>query len=204
MGKVLIVEGPDGVGKTTFIEDLTSALRDQGFDVERVTPFSTPNGPKLLTELQSGEGNPLMLSRKVSKSINAVIEHCIEQPDKIFLMDRGYLSTIAEQGILDGNTAAYKEVTNRAYDAAVAYGQHINYLFLTAPQEVIDKRLGRDRVLDSRERKYDNQRRYDAYKDAAKAMAIIYTSDSFHYLDNHGTTREERMAATSEILNKMS
>jgi len=106
--KLLVVEGIDGSGKTTFCKILYSHLCSQGIDV--ILSEEPTNGPygkqikKLLAQNFLSVSNDELIELFL-KDRKWHIEHVILpalSKGQIVLLDRYYLSTVAYQGAIEG------------------------------------------------------------------------------------------------------
>jgi dTMP kinase len=105
-GKLFIVEGIDGSGKTTQIELLNSFLKQSGFDVVLTRePGGTDIGDKIRKILldskniqMSYRAETLLFLASRAELVSKVIQPSLNQ-GKIIICDRFFDSTIAYQGI---------------------------------------------------------------------------------------------------------
>jgi dTMP kinase len=112
-GRLIVVEGIDGAGKSTQVARLAQALRERG---ETVTTSREPTdglwGRKIRASAVSGrmtlaeELAAFLEDRK--EHVATVIRPALERGETV-LLDRYYYSTIAYQGARGGDTGAIRE-----------------------------------------------------------------------------------------------
>lgn len=107
-GLFIVLEGGEGVGKTTQWQRLASALQASGQEVVALRePGGTPAGDVLRTVLLdpsselAGESEALLFAASRAQLVHAVIRPALER-DAIVLVDRFLLSTYAYQGAARG------------------------------------------------------------------------------------------------------
>jgi dTMP kinase len=106
-GRFIVIDGPDGAGKTTQLDRVEAALRAAGCDVRRaVDPGGTPTGQKIRDILLHGKDldiSPVcetflfMASR--AQLVQEVVKPALAQK-MVVLCDRFISATIAYQGAL--------------------------------------------------------------------------------------------------------
>ena len=104
-GKFIVIEGPDGTGKTTQARELVQALTAGGRDVERVRePGGCPSAERIRALLVEGEPGDL-LNWTEALLMNAARHELVERvirpaldAGRWVVCDRYYHSTLAYQG----------------------------------------------------------------------------------------------------------
>ena len=108
-GKFIVLDGPDGCGKTTQAELLTQWLTEQGVPTERFRdPGATPIGEKIRQILLSTENTKLTTAAEVLLYMAARAQLWHEKiapalkENKCVVLDRWLSSTCAYQGCAGG------------------------------------------------------------------------------------------------------
>ena len=106
-GKFIVIDGPDGAGKTTQLDQLEGALRDEGLEVQRaVDPGGTDIGGEIRNillhskELDLSPMCETMLFMASRAQLVAEIVRPAIQSGKVVLCDRYISATLAYQGAL--------------------------------------------------------------------------------------------------------
>ncbi|MCK5114281.1 MAG: dTMP kinase [Phycisphaerae bacterium] len=106
-GKFIVIDGPDGAGKTTQLDMLEKAMRAAGLDVQRaVDPGGTPTGAEIRNILLHSKDLDLspmcetMLFMASRAQLIAEIVCPAMQSGKVILCDRYISATLAYQGAL--------------------------------------------------------------------------------------------------------
>ena len=106
-GKFIVIDGPDGSGKTTQLRLLQEHLHQQGLSfLYVIDPGSTVVGTKIREILLSREGRPLapMCETMLFMASRAQLVHELIRPalaeKKVVLCDRFVSATVAYQGAL--------------------------------------------------------------------------------------------------------
>ncbi|HVC36064.1 MAG TPA: dTMP kinase [Candidatus Dormibacteraeota bacterium] len=146
-GKYIVLEGPEGVGKTTQLLEMTRRLRAAGLPVRS---FREPDSQSDLTarairQLTQDPHFPMNTNTEVllynaarSQSLQ-VIKTSVEQ-GLICLVDRNYLTTLAIQYYGRGDVPDY-EMINRIIDFAVNGVEPDLCIILDAPATTLKERL---------------------------------------------------------------
>ncbi len=101
-GKLLVIEGIDGAGKTTISNVLFKVLKNKGINcILSTEPTSGPYGKKLREVLKKGGVSPFQIKEYFLKDrlwhVKNIVIPALDQ-GKWVVLDRYYLSTIAYQG----------------------------------------------------------------------------------------------------------
>jgi dTMP kinase len=103
-GSLIVLEGPDGIGKSTQVERLRLRLRDQGYDVLVVRePGGTPVGEDIRRILLDSERDMapltevLLFAAARAELVNRVVRPAL-RAGRVVVMDRYVTSSIAYQG----------------------------------------------------------------------------------------------------------
>ncbi len=112
-GRFIIIDGPDGAGKSTHLEMLAEWVRNQGMPVVKVAdPGTTAIGEKIRAILLDRDNchmspmcETLLFMASRAQLINEIVSPAIEQ-GKVVLCDRFVSATLAYQGAsgVDGDT----------------------------------------------------------------------------------------------------
>lgn len=140
-GKLIVVEGIDGAGKSTQVRRLAEALRAEGraVTVSR-EPTDGPWGRKIRASAAAqrmsldDELHAFIEDRK--EHVATVIRPALERGD-VVLLDRYYFSTIAYQGARGGDVAAI-----RAANEAIAPKPDLVLLIDFDPAAALDRIRG--------------------------------------------------------------
>ncbi len=145
-GRYIVIEGPEGVGKTTQIETLANRLLEAGYPV-RV--FREPDSQTDLTartiRQMTQDPNYPMNTRTEVLLYNAARSQSLEVIRKardqgvICLCDRNYLTTLAIQYYGRGDVPDYETITS-IIDFAVADMQPDMTIVLDAPVQTLRQR----------------------------------------------------------------
>ena len=126
MSRYIVLEGPDGCGKSTQAELLSSWLRERGEDVLHLRePGSTTLGEGLrqvLLDPASGDLSPLsealLFTAARAELVRTVIAPALEAK-KLVVVERCYLSSWVYQGLALGSEGVplplLRELTERAH-----------------------------------------------------------------------------------------
>lgn len=98
----IIIEGPDGSGKSTTTALIEKALTAKGYNVVRVREFDATEGNKAISKVvlstsMSDMTRLLLVSAMRKEAFLQVIEPALLVPNTIVLADRGWPSTLAYQ-----------------------------------------------------------------------------------------------------------
>jgi dTMP kinase len=120
-GKFIVIDGPDGSGKTTQLGLLERSLTSQGAEVEIVVdPGGTHTGQKIRGILLGRDTEPIapMCETFLFMASRAQLVHEKVRPamakDKVVLGDRFISSTLAYQGALNVDTRLILELGEKA------------------------------------------------------------------------------------------
>jgi dTMP kinase len=199
----IVLEGPDGAGKSRLQRSLADGLRTRGRDpLELREPGSTPCGEhlrKLLLDPAVGELDALteafLFSAARTEMVRTTIRPALEQ-GRIVLLDRWYWSTIAYQG---GGGRAPFAVLEKISEAATGGLEADLVLLLDVPPSVAANRrpAARDR-MERRDAQY-RERVRAAYAALAKKHAdrtrVIDASRPFPAVLAEASGHVERLLA---------
>lgn len=156
-GLFLVLEGGEGVGKTTQWSRLAATLRAVGHDVVSVRePGGTPAGDairSLLLDPSSSltdESEALLFAASRAQLVRNVIAPALQR-GAVVLVDRFLLSTYAYQGAGRGLPMAALQAVNRLATGALAPDLT---LLLTTPLEVAQARVHARGAADRMEREH--------------------------------------------------
>lgn len=147
-GKYIVVEGPEGVGKTTQIEELARRLRVAGLPVRtlREPDSQSDMTARAIRQLTQDPHYPMNTRTEVllynaarSQSLQ-VIKNSVEH-GVICLVDRNYLTTLAIQYYGRGDVPDY-ETINNIIQFAVGGVEPDLCIVLDAPVSTLRDRLG--------------------------------------------------------------
>lgn len=122
-GTVIVVEGPDNVGKTTTIEHLATLLKEAGHDVLVVRePGSTPVGEQCRDILKSNElcadTEFLLMQAARSELYNNVIAEAVSVKGQVVISDRNIVSSVVYQALLGRSGLAESVANSMQYPTA--------------------------------------------------------------------------------------
>lgn len=144
-GKVIVFDGPDGVGKSTQLELTSSYLRKEGYDVHTTrSSGGTPIGEALRRVSLSDTPRPAETDVYISLAMNTALGQDLRSrvaKGQICLVDRSPAAIIAYNAY--GSELADKQLAIDAFEAMMRLWQIDQMLFVDAAQEVIDDRRAR-------------------------------------------------------------
>ena len=119
-GKLIVVEGPDGIGKTTLIENLALYLKASNNN-PLVLANPNPDSIKyneikqlLNEEIQDTDKlQQLMLQNYLDLYNKTILKHLKNKPNNIVILDRWIISTIIYNIIENGSL--YKSISSGSY-----------------------------------------------------------------------------------------
>lgn len=171
--KMIIVEGPDGSGKTTAVEYIMQMLEGKGIDAVSVrNPGDTVVGQMVRQLIKSPEAGrmcpatSLMLQcASTAQTMAEIVIPALEE-GKWVVMDRFTWSTYIYQGVVMGNSIALIDaLCNQFKDTPC----ESIVVYMDTPYEVIQERVMARGELDYWEANEERRRAvYDAYVDKAK------------------------------------
>ncbi len=145
-GKYIVIEGAEGVGKTTMVQKVANALQQAGLPVRIMREPDSQNDltARAIRHLTQDPRYPMNTRTEVllynaarSQSLE-VIRHTIEN-GVICLVDRSYLTTLAIQYYGRGDVQDYGKI-NQIIDFAVGDMQPDLMLVLDAPVDILKGR----------------------------------------------------------------
>jgi len=147
-GKYIVLEGPEGVGKTTQLMELARRLQAAGLPVRTLREPDSQSDltARAIRQLTQDPRYPMNTNTEVllynaarSQSLQ-VIRHSVEQ-GVICLVDRNYLTTLAIQYYGRGDVPDYDTI-NRIIGFAVNGVEPDLTILLDAPVPILKERLG--------------------------------------------------------------
>lgn len=141
-GKVIALDGPDGVGKTTQLGLLADYLRQRGFRVHTTRQSGgTPIGEELrkasLSDHPRSGETDLFISQAMGQALSEDI-HNRKAQGEIILIDRSPLAFVAYNSY--GSQMTDHEIALRACEKFFMQEEIDTLLFLDAPQPIVDGR----------------------------------------------------------------
>jgi len=154
-GRFIVLEGPDGCGKSTQTSRLADRLTATGRQVERVRdPGGTPIGEEIRDILLNPDFHEMSVRTEMllyMASRAQLVEQCIRpalEVGRIILSDRYLTSTLVYQGLAGGLDI---EVINRLYAYACGETRPDLVIVLDVPTDVGRSRLsGRPDRMESK------------------------------------------------------
>ncbi|MBW3581694.1 MAG: AAA family ATPase [Euryarchaeota archaeon] len=105
MGKLVAVEGPDYVGKTTLVQHLTLELKERGFSVAnfRFPPHERSREVDILYDMFTRSGDPMAQQLALVKIFNAYMPKILNalRENDLVVIDRYMLSVLVACKALD-------------------------------------------------------------------------------------------------------
>jgi dTMP kinase len=187
-GKYIVVEGPEGVGKTTQLQELERRLRAAGLPVRTLREPDSQSDltARAIRQLTQDPRYPMNTRTEVllynaarSQSLQ-VIKQSVEH-GLICLVDRNYLTTLAIQYYGRGDVPDYQTI-NSIIGFAVAGVEPDLCIVLDAPVNVLRERLsGRyqgDRFDDLNDAFLERVRAGYLWEAKQRDLPIIFATDS--------------------------
>lgn len=187
-GKYIVIEGAEGVGKTTMVHKLADELRTQGLSVRVMREPDSQNDltARVIRRLTRDPIYPtttrtevLLFNAARSQSLEVIRQatangvHC--------LVDRSYLTTLANQYYGRGDIQDYQKI-NEIIDFAVGDMQPDLMIVLDAPVNVLRERLehrtnshGRFGSLD--EGFYERVRAGYLWEAKQRGLPVVYANE---------------------------
>lgn len=167
MAILLIIDGADGTGKSSELELIGATLKRTGITARPLCAFqhsTTANLRQLVIDKAIPENQ--VVAEVIASLARAVEVVSKDKTDTVYVMDRGPISTMSEQGILSPDaTADHGSIFSSFINVVRRYNVPIGILFLYANAETLTKRLGM-RKTDAREQSVDIIERSEAYQEA--------------------------------------
>ncbi len=187
-GKYIVIEGPEGVGKTTQIQLVASQLQAAGLPVRVLRePDSqsdlTARAIRMLTQdplyPMNTRTEVLLYNAARSQSLE-VIKNSVEQ-GVICLVDRNYLTTLAIQYYGRGDVPDYDTI-NSIINFAVAGTEPDLTIILDAPVSVLKERAGvrrtKERFDDLDEAFLERVRAGYLWEAKQRGLPVVFAVDS--------------------------
>lgn len=171
-GKFIVIEGPDGTGKTTQAKRLAVMLQSAGFEVVQVRePGGCPSAERIRALLVEGEPGDL-LNWTEALLMNAARHELVERvikpalaAGKWVISDRYYHSTLAYQGgglgLDDAKLSALIEMATGGLEPDLLLA------FALSPEAALTRARERD----------DEEKRFEAREDAYHARVRAAYAD---------------------------
>lgn len=162
MSRILIIEGPSGVGKDTIIDELIGRFPDKFGK-----PINTTTRP--MRENESQNHPYLFLTEEEflrRRATGEIFEQTIRHGTYRGMQKSSF------QEILDSGRIAVRDCDKNGLDAIrKTFGDIVTSIFLTAPKEEIRKRLiNRNEPADSMEKRLKD---YDDYMENSKYFDFV-------------------------------
>jgi dTMP kinase len=188
-GKLIVIEGPDGSGKSTQIDIMRKYLEDKGFDVvETREPGGTKIGEKIrdiILDTENTEMDPvceaLLYAASRAQHVSEVIKPEIEK-GKIVICTRYIYSSLVYQGIGRGLGVDMVSAINTA--AIQGMMPDLTLLFDIDPVVGIKRKIsdGKADRLELEDIKF-HKKVYNGYKEIASLYKDIKVIDASRSID---------------------
>jgi len=188
-GRFIVLEGPDGAGKTTQLKLLEKRLRQHGIKTRTVRePGGTVAGEKIRKVLLGGKADHLnavaetfLFQAARAQLLDQVIRPALERREWV-LTDRYWLSTLIYQGYVGGVAPAEVKRLSRLATGGLMPDRYI--VLWVSLKEALARRA--DRAADRMESKGDAYARKVnlTYRKLARA------SRDLKLIDNRGTVED--------------
>lgn len=188
-GKLIVIEGPDGSGKSTQINIMKKYLEDKGFDViETREPGGTKIGEKIrdiILDRENTEMDPvceaLLYAASRAQHVAEVIKPAIEK-GKIVICTRYIHSSLVYQGIGRGLGVDMVSTINTA--AIQGMMPDVTLLFDIDPEIGIKRKIddGKADRLELEDIKF-HKKVYNGYKEIASIYKDIKVIDASRSID---------------------
>jgi dTMP kinase len=184
-GLFVVVEGPDGAGKTTFATELVSAINANGGHAVFTFQPSTGSIGEILRSIMAGRSDPHSREEIAALFASDRIQHAMEQVFPHLLLghtvicDRHVHSSMAYQGAVDGVPTDTIRTLNR-----FAPQPDVTFIMLPEKRICIERIGSRGKALDGYERTEAFEKAYAYYSgiqcgphefmlDAAMSMNVL-------------------------------
>ena len=177
----VVIEGPDGVGKTTFSRKLAKRLKNGGYRVRKTQEPFLPlkNILEILPEMDTEELYRLFIIDRAAH-VNRVISRV--QDDTILISDRYWPSTWVYQGLMGVDE-------ERIIQDNMKFPQPDLLIILTAPVEVLKQRIAVRGGKDVIEKRIELDKVVERYNKVAK-IAKEELGINVVILENNGDVDE--------------
>ncbi|MES2303943.1 MAG: dTMP kinase [Gemmatimonadota bacterium] len=199
-GLFVVLEGPEGAGKTTLAAALAARMRADGVDLVTVRePGGTPVAEALRSELLDSHGGwtaaaeLLYMTTARADLVRKVIGPALEH-GQVVLSDRYDLSTMAYQGAGRGLPREHVEWVNRAATGGLAPD-------ITLVLD-LDPAVGRDRQRSAGKGADRLEREDIAFHDRVAAEYLAATGQGVHHLQA-GASPERVLAQAWAVLARL-
>jgi dTMP kinase len=156
--KLIVLEGVDGVGKTTICKDVVRALNKKDIDaVYFREPGSTDVGVKLRKILKEDVLDPFTKLTLFLAARNEVIASIEESNADVIVLDRFTPSTFVYQNMDEDIKRTFEEISRRGVIPDLTF-------ILTALPETLEKRLAQKGEEEDLEQILKYQEKYNALR----------------------------------------
>lgn len=187
---IIVIEGPDGVGKSRLAEELALLMCNAGIETVRLRePGGTPLGEYLRKAAKYPEdivGHSISVKEELMLMYTgriSVLEYIRDNPKTMFILDRHDWTSLAYQGVMGGELELAKSLT----DMLIQPDEYYATILLDADSEtIVRRRIGRGlktAASDALEAKYavDMDRNRKAYQDTKHlAMRGVHQIEWFY------------------------
>lgn len=141
MGKVIVFDGPDGVGKTTQLELTAGWLREEGYDVHTTRASGgTPIGELLRSVSLSDTPRPVEVDVYISLAMHTAVAKDLakRRKEQVVLVDRSPMAVIAYN--VFGNKLPDTKLGYDAFEKLTTLWHPDLCVYIDVPQNIADER----------------------------------------------------------------